>query len=513
VATAGLRRRSEALAHLHQSYRQGQLRVLVGAGSSVASGFPRWDQLNLNLLIEFLRVETSENKFVTADGRRQLAQRLYDALGRDAAADFVKLATGDHYFAHLAHALYEGRAIADLPIRSVHRHLAAIADRADLYTTNFDPLIELAIDRLRGRGGEWQRYRRACEPGFKVDGKRPLVHHVHGWLDEDGAPGGTVILTDAQYFALQQDPRLGANLALTGILEAKGAVLIIGMSFTDSNLRRLIYWRSQQQKPANKVYAVLKATDPALLDYTEKHWASRRVELFPIEDYEEIPELLRDVRWGPPEAGSTPTWCEPSIKWIRKHLPEHLLFSDEWQQASYLAMRALKKQFYKQFGLPFEERINIALFVPRRERGEDVVYLSKVATTTLQQTGAGARDVARSRRFALYAGREEGVAGRAFVSGRSFAAAEGDGLLNANFPRRRTPWDAEDAQRDWRSLMTIPLLDTEQWIPLAVIVVTSNLLRPFWARFGERQDDYLAELETCARNTARLLLSPKDLSV
>ena len=510
MATAGSRSRADALAHLHQSYRQGTLRILVGAGSSVASGFPRWDQLNLNLLDQFLRVETSENKFVTEEGRRSLAQRLYDSLGRDAAADFVKLATGDEYFAHLARALYEGRAIGDLPIRSVHRHLAALADKADVYTTNYDPLIELAIQRLRGARA-WLPYRRACARGFKPEAKRPLVYHVHGFLDEDGTPGGTVILTDAQYFALQQNPRMGANLALTGILESKGAVLIIGMSFTDSNLRRLIYWRSHQAKPPNKVYAVLKAGDPALLDYTEKHWASRRVELFPIEDYEEIPELLRDVRWGPPKPGAVPSWCGPSLTWIRRHLPERVLFSDEWQQASYLAMRALKKQFYKQFGLPFEERINISLFVPRKQRGDDAVYLCKVATTSAQNDGPGARAAAESRRFALHAGREEGVAGRAFVSGRTFAAAEGDGLLNANFPRRKTPWDAEDSQRDWRSLMVIPLLDTEAWIPLAVIVVTSNLMRPFWTRFGERRDDYLAELETCARNVARLLLSPKDL--
>jgi len=510
VATAGLRRRDEALAHLHQSYRQGTLLILVGAGSSVASGFPRWDQLNLNLLDQFLRVETSENKFVTEEGRRALAQRLYDSLGRDAAADFVKLATGDEYFTHLPPPLDEGRAANDLPIRSVHRHLAALADRADVYTTNYDPLIELAIQRLRGTR-DWAPYRRACSRGFKPEVKRPLVYHVHGFLDEDGTRGGTVILTDAQYFALQQNPRMGANLALTGILEAKGAVLIIGMSFTDSNLRRLIYWRSHQAKPVNKVYAVLKGGDPALLDYTEKHWASRRVELFPIEEYEEIPELLRDVRWGPPTAGATPSWCEPSLKWIRRHLPERLLFSDEWQQASYLAMRALKKQFYKQFGLPFEERINISLFVPRRDRGEETCFLSKVATTSAQNDGRSARAIAASRRFALTAGAEEGVAGRAFVSGRTFAAAEGDGLLNVNFPRRKTPWDAEDSQRDWRSLMVIPLLDTDQWIPLAVIVVTSNLLRPFWTRFGERRDDYLAELETCARNVARTLLSPKDL--
>src|SRR5262249_25384303 len=68
-------------------------------------------------------------------------------------------------------------------------------------------------------------------------------------------------------------------------------------------------------------------------------------------------------------------------------------------------------------------------------------------------------------------------------------------------------WPAKD--RDWRSLIAYPIIeaasdangpkldpveDAYAWLPLAVIVLTSNRPRPFWTRFGKRQIAFDKEL-------------------
>lgn len=52
---------------LHQCYMAGKLQVLVGAGISLASGFPNWDELSYGLLESHLRDKYADHAFATPD--------------------------------------------------------------------------------------------------------------------------------------------------------------------------------------------------------------------------------------------------------------------------------------------------------------------------------------------------------------------------------------------------------------------------------------------------------------
>lgn len=83
---------------------------------------------------------------------------------------------------------------------------------------------------------DWQRFRAGAEPA-----PRPWVRHIHGWLDPDGHADGTFVLTESHYIALQSAAGASPNRDLAELLEGEGAVLIVGMSLADPNLRRLLY--------------------------------------------------------------------------------------------------------------------------------------------------------------------------------------------------------------------------------------------------------------------------------
>src|SRR5580700_4031141 len=131
---------SKEVQKLSGFYQASKLRLLVGAGTSIQSGFPDWDELNLRLITNYLRQESqpgqegdASSAFIRAN-LDELAAKLYGALGRDAAADFVLQNAHDPSFAELlAMSLYGNRGL-DLPIGSVHYQLAVMQEKAEIYT-------------------------------------------------------------------------------------------------------------------------------------------------------------------------------------------------------------------------------------------------------------------------------------------------------------------------------------------------------------------------------------------
>src|SRR4051812_32382447 len=108
--------RLKYIRELHEFHKGGKLRILIGAGTSIPSGFPTWDQLNLRLLEGYLAQErfSSDGKDrLGSDQIPELAQKLYTTLGREGAVDFVRVAqktrASGAFEKLLAEALYCGR--------------------------------------------------------------------------------------------------------------------------------------------------------------------------------------------------------------------------------------------------------------------------------------------------------------------------------------------------------------------------------------------------------------------
>ncbi len=513
----------QLIEELHACYRAGSLRILVGAGVSMASGLPGWDALNMRLtqaVIEedlVTRCEQAQVGYVRSlvgqEALDGLTEEVYQRLGREAAADFAWRRLGDKAFrSELADALYP-RPIGRLPIRGTQRQLAAMAlarpNKDLLFTTNYDPLLERAISELGGNK-EWAQYRYPPSARQRVKAK-PRVNHLHGWIDDRGDVGGTLVLTETSYLGLFADKRAAPNKDVKKLLMGNSPVLVVGMSLADPNLRRLLDRRrlSPSLDADNAIHAVMVGGNSAADDQVNQYWTGTWNEN-PIwlPDFGYIPHLLRQIQWG--WAGDSLPWFQTTKEWVDARLGD-LKYSDEWQRRACRSLRTLIDHVRTYFGLGAEEMITASLFLPEVHNGAQVIQ--KVATSREIRVGESARRHAARRSLRLCPGkRVEGVAGVSFRFGNSSDAADNHPSINYNFTGSQVnDWDRVFNMRDWRSILAVPVLDGESWLPFAVLTLTSNQAKPFWRRFGERERQDLPVLKALMRRVCKELVAHHGL--
>jgi hypothetical protein len=497
--------REEAVDALHDFYTRGRLRILTGAGTSIPSGLPNWDSLNLGLLQALIHSDASDKNLWAAliePELPKLTRSLYDILGRNGAADFVRMARSKQFERIIAKVLYQEVSLDTRALTDVQYQLGTMAVHAPLLTTNFDPLIEVAMAALHG-SAEWKQYR-ATTPRRSARFRTSLVEHIHGWIDPGGPSSGTLVLTESDYFRLAAGDNEPANRRLKQLFAEPGAVLIIGMSMEDTNIRRLLYvLRSGDGAALPPVFLVTKTTDPIVDSYASEYWRKRALRLIFISKYEELAGILRDVAWGRPRHGNPPNWLKASLDWIDSTLGTELLLDGDWQILARDLLRTLRSRVRQLFAIRFEERCHFGLFVPMRQNG--TVRLALAATSRGLpgdlSPGGGMRSLSIAR------GQEQGSGGISFSTGIIKETLFGDSDPDFNFtPGMKSQWVNELGFRDWRSVLSVPVLAGRDWTPVAVITVTSNLSKPFWSTFGSDEQIFRAELVNWMRETAMLAL-------
>ena len=496
---------------LNKHYRQGNLRILAGAGLSIDSGFPSWGELNRGLLRKYIEEDLGRDpktQLIVREHLDELVGELYETIGREAAADFVwNSSTRENFLEDLKQLLYAGRELKDLPLTQVHQQLAAM-DRVAIFTTNFDPLLELA--RYRAQGGtakdpDVAPFRSAYAPAVGTEPEPGKVYHVHGWIDPDGICGGSFVLTESQYFELFSRQGQRPNQILEYALTSGGALLILGMSLADVNLRRHLYLRARNRvSDSTEIYAVVRVHEHRLLDtYQTLHWASRGVRLVYVDRYDTVPKILREVKFGIPDQPDAPLpWMTQTLDWVRKHLSSEVVFSDKWQARARQALQQFLVTLREGFAIPQEEVIHASLF------GQ--VELQEIATFSDSRHGFNAeeaREYAEQFRLRVAHGRSQGVAGVAFSEAKRFEVLNDPESANQNFTAEMREFYASRGLRNWRSLMALPILETNDRLPVLVLTLSSNRSDPFWTRFGERQAQYRKELELWADLVVREILS------
>ncbi len=501
--------RSEYVAKLHRAYTQKQLNIFVGAGLSQQSGFPGWDDLNRTLVRNYLNKDIGDSTpaaMLASENIEAKANNLYNVLGRDAAADFVQQGMRGGFGEALAQALFGGRRLEDLPLKSAHHQIVALCDKAHLHTLNFDPLLELAL-RRRFPKRQWVNFRSPDANGKSLS-RKYKVEHLHGWLDADGQMGKGFVLTQSDYFELGASPRAHANRSLKKMLTGKNVTLILGMSLADPNFRRVLYFLKKEGADVRRrTFVVMRRENPAVDHYMQVHWGNRGLRLLFIERYDDIPGLLRDIQWGQAQEGKIPRWTNESIDWRFASLPDPVVFTDEWQEIAHGSLRALTEKISKLFGVPPHERLNASLFIPFTE-SKTHARLRMVASSRNALTWKAALRRATRRVLLISKGREQGIAGVCFTSGTERAVAFGEGQVDINFTADMSEnWTSSEGYRDWRSIVAVPVIDTKFWVPVAVITLTSNQPDPFWLHFGEKQILLQPELYSAMRQAGHFALA------
>lgn len=495
---------------LNKHYRQGNLRILAGAGLSIDSGFPSWGELNRALLRKYIEEDLGRDPKAQPIIRQhldELVEELYASIGREAAADFVwNSNTRENFFEDLRHVLYGGRELGDLPLTQVHLQLTAM-DRAATFTMNFDPLLELA--RYRASGGQSKDpdltpYRSANPP---VKGTAPdtsKIYHVHGWIDPDGICGGSFVLTESQYFELFSRQAQRPNQMLDYVLTSGGAVLILGMSLADVNLRRQLYMRANNRiSDSTEIYAVVRGNGRQLLDaYQTLHWANRGVRLVYVEDYDGISAKLREVKFGlPPDPVGPSPWMNETLRWVNEHLPKDLVFSDHWQATARTTLQEFVSQIRESFAVSPHEVIHVSLM------GQVTAQqITTFADTRHTFNGKEAEEYARQFRLRVGHRKSQGVSGVAFSQGRAYEVLDDPEFADQNFTPAMKQFYGRKL-RNWRSLIATPILETRDQLPVLVVAISSNLGEPFWTRKGEEKENRWRQISQSLELVVRDLVS------
>ena len=501
--------RTAAAERLHSAYEKGALRILVGAGTSLDAGFRDWGTMNEELLKA--QVETDIGTFAQMLGDKipSMARNVYEAIGRDAAAALVWDRAGKAFFRGFAEILYGGREISDLPVLPIHYQIAAMS-KAGVFTTNYDPLLELGLAKLLDdndpqlglHNDGWQRYRKVFRGTniTKSVNERVCVYHVHGWVDPGGRYGGPFVLTEGQYFKLFEDPRSVVNRSLRTILTARGAVLMVGMSLSDTNLRRILYQQSSERR--TPIFAVLRRGEELVDAYQMLHWLRYGVEVLWVQDYNDIPGLLREVRYGPATKGAPLPWVAYALEWLEAKVSPKNIFGNAWQRAAHAALRELLTQIRLLFAVAPEEDLKISLLVPLSKTD-----LGIIADTREPRSSESAWERAKCFRLAIDPAKPQGISGVSYVSGKEVEVLDDPQGADRNFSSEmRRIWYSR-GYRDWRSVLAVPVMDSQHWVPVAVVTMTSNKGEPFWTRFGPAKGRYQPELYAAMRRTAKILFS------
>lgn len=338
--TAAQVSRRTQINRLIQAYRDEELVLVLGAGVSIPYGLPDWNTLLQKLLLTTMSAEAEKSP----DQAGVLA-RLYSAVFSPnplIAARYLN----NHYRETSNSGLAFETAVRDALYEFVStkqytnlfkeiRQLCIAPGRSPsldcIITYNYDDLLERCLNEIDVEIRHRPVYAVGMNPG---PGELP-IYHVHGFLPREEAltHEHKVALSDDQYHQQYGDVYSWNNMVQLNKFR-DSMCLFIGMSMTDPNLRRLLdIARLQRGNKAVRHYVIRKRYVAAelqerlrkllegnkdILDekkaaelqleqtaerlreiaetFDENDARSFGVESIWVDDYDEIPDILRQIR-------------------------------------------------------------------------------------------------------------------------------------------------------------------------------------------------------------------------
>lgn len=572
------------LEDLRKSYQDGKLRILVGAGSSIASGLPNWSTLNRRLVSSFFSRSTlaeclSSIKEIDINGKeimsllthkvyedeelRALEQVFEEEFGKDAMIDLLRdqiseiarlcdaKGTAENLFdSYLYEALYKD-AYPRNKLQSLHYELACAAlgnkERA-LYTINYDDVLEDALRAILHASGAKEDFEKV-ESIVKGNVRDLSVVHLHGYLPHDARRSrGKIILSERDYLS---DNGGWADSVLKNLIQFDDTdLLLVGTSLSDPRIKRLLHKRLEAKKLAGKgegkVYAILsrnqasesvdlaqKRAREIVKAYSELYWKSWDISPIFIDNYELVPCIIRQIRLGlnPSE------WVMKGRDFLKAQKLYETLYSDEKQvEGQYYLMR--QYAFLRdKFEIPLDEQININVFIPSEDDPGQIQLgfqfagdFRKMKQNSKWVPVAPAEKAlswqfelapyyhqvndklyfqildephAKARRLNVSSwSKVQGASGFSLLSGTALDASNESKWFYYNF--EKTQLDTWDKERVYSSLLAIPVYDSPEWVPLAVISLTSTKKQPFWQRLDQNdQRNLFRSLRSTVRNLLR----------
>ena len=357
----------------------------------------------------------------------------------------------------------------------IHRHLIHLFNRPPwrIWTTNYDDLCEEAA-RLNSVAV------RTLDPDHRTVGGELAVAHLHGFMpppnrqqEEFGDPGkASVVLAEDDYHAIAAAVIGWTNREYHRLFDEHG-VLILGMSLTDPNLRRVLSAiQPQGQSDSPKHFATMRTITEEDLnlkrvganrrfesaadanEFRAWFWRQYDLEIIDLPDYDSILPFLVRLRYESQGSNTGDLWKEGSRMGYQA--------IDPW-----VAQRQEVAQGYLDNAI----RLIAADFaVNSGEIVELGIFLLKPDNQTLElvfRTGAGVSAAPGAREFSADPDAPTGVAGRVFVSGAMVRVPRDHPLHDYGIAS-----SGSASSSSYEGIISVPLVDWTVGIPIGVAYIT-----------------------------------------
>jgi len=288
--------------NLQHELRSGRLTLMCGAGVSVGAGIPNWKELLVDMLGRMME-RIAENHAINLDSAK--GREFQERYGESAliVGKYLKNNLGKDFGSELREALYaddpRGCALVDA-IVSLARPQRDGKPLDSIITFNFDGLIEENLNKANI--GNRAIYTEAV----KHNTNELPIYHVHGYLPRKGkiSPTQELVFSEDAYHNHFTDPFSWSNLVQLSKL-SQNTCLLIGLSMTDPNLRRLLDVSRRKNPIKALTHTIIKKT-PTFTGKTdtiddlarlleEQDANALGLNVIWVDDFHEIPPLLRKI--------------------------------------------------------------------------------------------------------------------------------------------------------------------------------------------------------------------------
>lgn len=313
--------RLDILNDIKKTYKKEGLSLLLGAGVSCSAGFPDWGTL-LNSLYSnyvsavFIDRPISDNtlqaitdKFIHINNNSTLATARYLKAGlshNDDDYSFIKA---------VRKALYSSTITPSPLVNSIIGLCTPKRSGAkvkSIITYNFDNLIEENMDKFK------LEYKAICKDEEQYSTDELPIYHVHGYIPikNDIDKDTYLVFSEEAYHKVYSEPYHWSNLVQLSTLRENNC-LMIGLSLSDPNLRRLLEIATPKYSENNRHYvfmqrlnitSIIEDNNRGTMDVVsankilkthhiiqERMMSSLGTNIIWFEDYEEIPLLLDSI--------------------------------------------------------------------------------------------------------------------------------------------------------------------------------------------------------------------------
>jgi len=313
--------RNFLISELSEKFKNDDLVLMLGAGVSIDAGIPTWDKLVSELLVSLLEVKLEENDISIGDDERKL---IIDALKKENSSSpllqtrYIRTGLNKNFYSVLNKVLYRNCKNSSELLKSLAKLCQPLRNRIGIKAIinyNFDDLMETNLRTIEVEN----------KPIFREtdlpSNESLSIFHVHGFLprateNHEELEESLFVFSEEGYHSVMLDPYHWSNLVQLNYLR-ENTCLLIGMSMTDPNLRRLLDIAMRKRSNGeSRHYVVLKRNDLSIKAKSPNSKENRSISKFNsvnyslqeevlkelglkviwVEDYSEIPGIMKKVR-------------------------------------------------------------------------------------------------------------------------------------------------------------------------------------------------------------------------